>query len=108
MRVWISAWVLALLVAGPVVAEGGDANAARGIVAEHCVACHKVPGYSPENGTPAVVAPDFQTIADAPDVYTATRLRVFLRQPHFPMQGLNFSAADIDNLIAFITGLRRP
>lgn len=108
MRVWILAWVLALLAAGPAVAAGGDADAARGIVVEHCVPCHKVPGYNPENGTPAVAAPDFQAIADAPDVYTATRLRVFLRQPHFPMQGLNFSATDIDNLIAFIAGLKRP
>ena len=85
----------------------GDPNAARGIVAEYCVACHVVPGYAPRYGRAPVDAPPFQTIADQPAVYTSERLHKFLQQPHFPMTKFTFSPSDIDNLIAFIESLRK-
>lgn len=86
----------------------GDADAARGIVAEYCTACHEVPGYAARHGRAEVNAPPFQAIADQPALYTEERLRRFLRQPHFPMTKFTLSPSDIDNLVAFIERLRRP
>jgi cytochrome c553 len=86
----------------------GDPNAARGIVAEYCTACHDVPGYAARHGRASVNAPPFQAIADQPAVYTEERLHEFLRQPHFPMTKFTLSPADIDNLVAFIESLRKP
>ncbi len=82
----------------------GDANAAKGIVVEHCVQCHAVPGYG-GGEVQAVDAPSFASIAAQPDTYPDDRLRTSLRQPHFPMQGLILSPSDVDNLIAFIRSL---
>jgi cytochrome c553 len=90
------------------VKAAGDANAARPIVAEYCTACHEVPGYASRYGRAAVNAPSFQSIADRPEVYPQTRLETFLRQPHYPMTRFILSRSDIDNLVAFIQGLRAP
>jgi mono/diheme cytochrome c family protein len=83
----------------------GDPDQAKGIVVEHCVACHAVPGYDHE-GLSTVEAPSFQAIADAPQKYTPERLRQFLIQPHWPMTQFRLSARDIEDLLAFIEGLR--
>ena len=91
----------------------GDPDAAKGLVADHCVACHRVPGYEPrfrgrgQGPTPAVQAPSFEAIARDPSKYTAKRLRAHLRKPPWPMRGFVFSARDIENLVAFIEALRR-
>lgn len=84
----------------------GNPDAAKSVVAEHCTACHIVPGYPPRHERATVAAPPFQTIADQPDVYTHDKLKAFLRKPHFPMTGFILSPSDIDNLIAFIDELR--
>ena len=97
--------LVAIATSSPAVA-GGDPDAAKSIVAEHCTACHIVPGYPPRHERAAVNAPPFQTIADQPDVYTHDRLKAFLRKPHFPMKSFILSPSDIDNLIAFIDELR--
>jgi len=83
----------------------GDADAAKGIVAEHCVSCHEVPGFSNE-GLPTVDAPSFTAVANDPDTYGEARLRQFLQQPHWPMTQFRLSASDIDDLLAFIARLR--
>ncbi len=99
---------LALLcgpVAAPPAQAAGDPEAAKGLVADRCSACHAVPGYSAQ-GLPTVEAPSFQAIADAPDAYPEQRLRTFLHQPHWPMQQFRLSPRDIDNIIAYIESLR--
>ena len=100
----IGVFVLAVATASAFAA--GDPNAARGIVAEYCVACHEVPGYAPRNGRASLNAPSFQAIADQPAIYRPERLRSFLRQPHFPMTKFTLSPSDADNIIAFIESLR--
>lgn len=97
----------ALAAAGPVEAAGNP-QAALGLVAEHCTACHEVPGLKPRFARADVAAPAFQAMADQPAVYTRERLAAFLRQPHFPMGKFIFSPSDIDNLVAFIEALRKP
>lgn len=88
------------------VSAGGDADSAKGIVAEHCVACHEVPGYVSKSGTAKLDAPSFVTIANDPKVYDPKKIKAFLRQPHWPMQQFVLSEHDVDNLLAFIESLR--
>ena len=90
--------------AAPALAEG-DPDAAKGLITEHCVDCHEVPGYSGEDVSPVVNAPAFAAIAGKPETYTPERLRAFLGQPHWPMGRFVLSKRDIDNLIAFIESL---
>ena len=78
----------------------------RSLIAEYCIECHRVPGFVEEAPAPQLNAPDFQTIADAPETYTTSRLAAFLRQPHFPMRQLILSESDIQRVIAFIEALR--
>lgn len=98
--------VPAITFAGGAVAKAADTHTATSIIAEHCIECHRVPGFAEEARNPAVVAPDFQTIANDRKTYTTQRLQAFLRDPHFPMRQFTLSESDIRNLIAFIEGLR--
>ncbi len=88
----------------PALAEG-DPNAAKGLVVEHCIACHEVPKYNPAGSARSVDAPPFQEIADDPGKYPSERLHQFLRKPHFPMTQFTFSERDIDDPVAFIQSL---
>ena len=83
-----------------------DQKSARSIIAEHCIECHRVPGFAEEARNPHIKAPDFQAIADDRKTYTTKRLHAFLRQPHFPMRALILSESDIQKLINYIRGLR--
>ncbi|MDA7946176.1 MAG: hypothetical protein MPJ78_01725, partial [Hyphomicrobiaceae bacterium] len=74
----------------PVAADNGEA---KSIIAEHCVECHRVPGFAAGKGRPTIEAPDFQAIADDPKMYSSERLHAFLRKPHFPMRALILSEA---------------
>lgn len=97
--------VLAVFAIHPALAAG-DPDAARGIVAEYCTACHVVPGYRPRHERASINAPSFQSIANQPESYTRARLAAFLRQPHYPMKKFTLSPRDVENLIAFIESLR--
>jgi len=98
--------IAVVVAAGPAYAEA-DANAAKGLIVDHCISCHKVPGYVDVGQSEALNAPDFQAIADDPATYTEARLRTFLRKPHYPMRGFNLSQSDINNILAFIASLKR-
>lgn len=98
---------MALIVAiglGPAHAAG-DPDKAKGMLVEHCADCHAIPGYS-DQGLPTLEAPPFQAIADDPKSYTEQRLRLFLRQPHWPMGQFRLSPGDIDNIVAYLAALR--
>jgi cytochrome c553 len=107
LTLWGIAGLALIATSAPAWAQG-NADAAAGIVAEYCTACHVIPGYRPRFEKADVKAPDFQTMADQPEVYTTARLKAFLSKPHFPMTKFIFSASDIDNLVAFIEALRKP
>ncbi len=101
--------VLLALLLGAVSATAkaqGDPNAAKSLIVEQCIACHRVPGYEGRSPPPALKAPDFQAIADDPGTYTPAYLHSFLSSPHFPMQKFIMSKSDIDNVIAFLQALR--
>jgi mono/diheme cytochrome c family protein len=97
--------VLVWLAGGPDALAAGDADAAKGIIAEHCVGCHEVPGFS-SAGLPTVEAPSLGDVANDPNTYSEARLRKSLQQPHWPMTQFSLSPSDIDNLLAFIASLR--
>jgi mono/diheme cytochrome c family protein len=88
------------------VSVAADANAAKGIVVEHCVACHEVPGYLSKAESAQLDAPSFRVIANNTQTYDPQKLRLWLRQPHWPMQQFILSERDVDNLLAFIESLR--
>ena len=93
----------ALASSGPASAAG-DADQAKGIIAEHCADCHAVPGYG-EGGGPAREAPPLRVFAGDPTTYPEERLRASLRQPHWPMAQFRLSETDIENILAFIAAL---
>lgn len=103
----VCAPLLAMLLLSPAASAEGDADAAKGIVVQHCVRCHEVPGYASEVTDPKLGAPSFATIANDPQTYDQQSLKTFLRKPHWPMQGFILSNRDIDNLLAFIESLRK-
>ncbi len=82
----------------------GDPNAAKGLVVEHCIACHEVPGYG-NAGARAMEAISFPDIARDRETYTTERLRSALSRPHWPMGKYQLSPSDIDNIVAFIESL---
>ncbi len=83
----------------------GDADAAKGLIVEHCIECHAVPGYG-AHSLATVDAPAFDSIATAPETYTEARLRAFLQRPHWPMAQFRLSPKDIENVLAFIEKMR--
>lgn len=99
---------LGLLIAwqGRVALAAGDANAAKGLIANHCIKCHETPYSKPGERTEAVDAPTFQTIADDSEKYSPAKLHEFLRHPHFPMQQFVLSKRDIENILAYLATLR--
>ncbi|WP_420346344.1 c-type cytochrome [Pelagibius sp.] len=100
----VIAAALSLAGPAPAAAASGDADAAKGLIVQHCSDCHAVPGHANE-GTPALDAPSFQAIADDPETYSEARLRGFLRQPHWPMGQFQLSPSDIDNIVAYLKAL---
>lgn len=99
----VALWVL---IAGPPASAAGDAQAAKGVIADRCTSCHEVPGYEARWDRAEVNAPSFEAIAKDPGTYPPERLRAFLQRPHWPMTQFILSPSDIDNILAFIAGLR--
>ena len=68
-----------------------------------CIACHYV--ETEDRGISSAGGPAFQDVADNPAI-TAISLRVFLRTPHETMPDLILTAAETDNVIAYILSLK--
>jgi mono/diheme cytochrome c family protein len=96
---------LVLSAVGATALAAGDPDAAKGLVAEHCVSCHEVPGYGGDPQLPSPAAVSFLTIAENPETYTQVRLKAYLQQPHWPMRQFQLSKSDIDNILALIESL---
>ncbi|MEP4379259.1 MAG: cytochrome c [Alphaproteobacteria bacterium] len=81
----------------------GDPDAGAKFAQRVCAACHVVGGDWPAN--PRNPAPAFENIAREPSV-TPIGLRVFLNSPHRNMPSLILSEKEVDDVIAYIMGLR--
>lgn len=95
-----------LLCAGglAVAAEDGNPDALRGLIADRCADCHRVPDIPVE--PTQIGAPDFVTIAHDQETYSEEKLRLSLEKPHWPMTQFILSPGDIDDLIAYFSVLR--
>ncbi len=100
-----AALLMVTLLAAPAAMAAGQADAARGIVSEHCAKCHAVPDFSAKSIV--ANAPTFITIARERETYSEARIRKSLLKPHFPMTGITLSPSDIDNLVAYFEELGR-
>lgn len=81
----------------------GDPALGRALALEACVECHEVePG---ERGAKLPDPPSFQNLAEDPAM-TALALRVFLTTPHTDMPGLILTDAEVDDVIAYIHGMK--
>ena len=81
----------------------GDAVAGRRLADARCSACHAGdPGIS----EPLMAAQTFAEIANRRST-TAYRLRTFLRTSHATMPNYILTPGEIDDITAYIMGLRR-
>ena len=80
----------------------GDAAAGRDLARAWCASCHVVDRTG--GGTDAV--PGFAAIAADPGLTTES-LRRYLANPRHPMPNPQLSTAQIDDLVAYILGLRQ-
>ena len=96
-----------LSLAGPVQAQDmiGDPDAGARLAERVCAACHVVGADWPANARSA--APAFGSIALEPSA-TPLSLRVFLNTPHRNMPNLILSEEEVDDIVAYIMGLRTP
>jgi mono/diheme cytochrome c family protein len=84
----------------------GDPDAVKGLLADHCAACHAIPVAGAKQPVTGVPAPAFAVIANDRAAYPEARLRAFLQKPHWPMTGFTLSPSDIDNVLAYLATLR--
>jgi len=91
---------LTLLIAPPALAAG-DATAGRRVADSWCVGCHLV---GDEKKAPMLDVPPFPDIAR---LRTPDQVRAFLARPHPAQPLFRLSPKDIDDLAAFIAGLKK-
>lgn len=81
----------------------GDRDAGYALAKTACVRCHRI---GREEETPKLYpATAFQEIANRPSS-TELSLRVFLKLPHQDMPNLILTDTEIDNVVAYILGLK--
>lgn len=103
MRI-VSLTVLALLAAGPAMAQQVDAvSQGRALALQLCSGCHFV--EAGQRVPMAVGAPPFPQLANDPAV-TEFHLRNFLRAPHPVMPMLILSPDETDSVVAYILSLK--
>lgn len=103
----LSSWGMAAcvlaLTAGSAAAEG-DAAVGRVLAERWCANCHMTdPGQA---ATVAQGVPTFAAIAAMPST-TELSLRAFFRSPHVRMPDLHLTNQEIEDVSAYILGLRK-
>lgn len=83
----------------------GDAAAGQRLAETWCAACHVVGAQQPSGTSNG--APPFAAIAQMKST-TPMALRVFLQTPHGRMPDLHLNHDEIDDIAAYIMGLRQP
>lgn len=96
----IAVFALALLLSLPAHAAG-DPAAGRRAADTWCVGCHLV---GDEKKAGMIDVPPFPDVAKA---RTADQIRAFLLKPHPAQPLFRLSPKDVDDLTAFIAGLKR-
>lgn len=83
--------------------EVGDARAGQAYAQKVCGECHAV--LANQDVSPNGKATPFRVVANTPGM-TGTAIAVWLRTPHPTMPNLIVKDDDLDNLVAYILGLR--
>lgn len=84
-------------------AAHGDAGQGRVLAETWCSSCHAVaPGESRRSGD---VAPSLTAIAARPPAGQDDRLRSWLHAPHPPMQGIDLSRQQVEDIVAYLRSL---
>jgi len=78
----------------------GDAAAGKRLAERSCASCHQVEA----SGTARDTAPPFQAIA-AKSGKDAGWVRAWLSNPHPPMQGIDLSRQQTDDIVAYLQSL---
>ena len=95
-----AAALISLLAAGSGVAAQGSAEAGKRLAQQWCASCHQV-----EPGMPAKdVAPPFASLGVQKGKDPGW-IRAWLINPHPPMQGINLSTQQIDDIVAYLQSL---
>lgn len=107
MRVSLALSVSLLAVMAMPAAGQDDGDAARGFVytRANCAQCHAVDGRQKDQ-PPVLGIATFEEIANAPGM-TARALAVWFQSPHPRMPNLVLERKDRDDVIAYITSLRK-
>lgn len=92
-----AAWPGVALAQGP-----GEADRGRQLAVTLCAACHRI-GAGDQDGQR--VPPDFGAIAAMPSM-TELALRVFLQTPHGQMPRYRLAPGEMDDVIAYLSGLK--
>jgi mono/diheme cytochrome c family protein len=96
----------ALLLAAPAWAQpAGNARAGHEIALTWCTGCHVVDAA--QKSASAAGAPPFAAVAAMPSM-SVRKLHAFLVKPHAPMPDFQLSGQQIDDVTAYIWGLREP
>lgn len=109
LRMWrlllISAMAGSLLSQPAVAQDAGDAARGLTYTQAHCARCHTVDGRQKDQ-PPVLGIATFEEIANAPGM-TARALAVWFQSPHPRMPNLVLEPRDRDDVIAYITSLKR-
>ncbi|MEZ5937447.1 MAG: c-type cytochrome [Hyphomonadaceae bacterium] len=97
------ALMLAVIAAPAAAQTAGDPVHGKEVADASCARCHAV--EAGETISAATRAPTFQTIADTPGM-TPMALNVWLHSTHNEMPQLRLPAEDVDDLTAYIRGLK--
>lgn len=96
--------ILFTMISASAAQESGDKERGRALAGRICADCHAIlPGAA---NTPAPGVATFEVIANTPGM-TAMALAVWLTTPHRNMPNLILSAQEREDVIAYITSLRR-
>lgn len=91
-----------VLVSSAVLAQTGDPEPGRRLAVSDCSDCHAIDGRTAA-GKPG---PSFAAVAQMMST-TSLSLHVFLQTPHEKMPDYQLTARQIDDIVAYILGLRR-
>lgn len=84
--------------------EIGDARAGLGYAQRICAECHAV--LASQEVSPVAKATPFKVVANTPGM-TGTAIAVWLRTSHPTMPNLIVQGDDLENLVAYILGLKK-
>jgi mono/diheme cytochrome c family protein len=96
----IASALIALLSASATASAEGSAEAGKRLAQQWCASCHQVEPSAPAKD----VAPPFTSLGVKKGKDPGW-VRAWLANPHPPMQGINLSRQQIDDVVAYLQSL---